>query len=69
MKEFWMAVAVVCIACAAVALWLQHYDAGFVIATVGALSWFLNYRESAKKTIGESNKQDDEDEESSGTFD
>ena len=69
MKRFWMSVAVICIACAGVALWFQHYDAGFVFATLGALSWFLNYRVSAKEAIGETNNQDDEDEESSGSRD
>lgn len=68
MKQFWMAVAVVCIACAAVAFWLEHYDAGFVIATIGALSWFLNYRAAAKELIKEAD-QEDEHEESSGSVD
>lgn len=61
MKQFWISVAVACVACAGVALWLQHYDAGFVIATVGALAWFLNYRVRAKEVISESGKDDDEE--------
>jgi hypothetical protein len=65
MKQFWMAVAVICIAGAAVALWLEHFDAGFAIATVGALAWFLSYRVSAKQLVKEANKQANEDEESS----
>jgi hypothetical protein len=68
MKQFWMSVTVICIAGAAAAFGLDHYDAAFVIATIGALSWFLNYRVSAKNVIKEAD-QEDEHEESSGSLD
>jgi hypothetical protein len=58
MKNFWMGLAVACAPGAALALWRQHYDAAFVIGTVGALSWFLNYRSRMKELVGESD--DDE---------
>ncbi|HXD32655.1 MAG TPA: hypothetical protein VN643_16150 [Pyrinomonadaceae bacterium] len=65
MKQFWIAVTVVCVAAAGLAMWLRHYDAGFVIATIGALSWFLNYRVTAKELISESKKDADEEQEDS----
>jgi len=49
MKQFWMIVAGACIVVAAVALWLNHVDTAFVIATIGVLAWFLNYRARMKK--------------------
>jgi hypothetical protein len=59
MQRFWIAVAVVCIATAVGALWLGHFDAAFVIGTIGALAWFLNYRVRAKEVIKEANEQDE----------
>lgn len=54
-----MAVAGVCIAGAVGALWLGHFDAAFVIGTIGALAWFLNYRVRAKAVIKDANEQDE----------
>jgi len=51
MKHFWMGLALACIAGAAMALWRQHYEAAFIIGTVGALAWFLNYRVRMKDLI------------------
>jgi hypothetical protein len=59
MTRFWMVVAVVCIAGAGVALWLGHFDAAFVIGTIGALAWFLNYRVRAKAVVKEANEHDE----------
>jgi hypothetical protein len=63
MKHFWMGVAIACISGAVVSLWWQHYDAAFVIGTMGALAWFLNYRAGLKKMIG-GELEDDESRES-----
>lgn len=48
-----MAVSISCLSAAAIALWRQHLDAAFVIATVGALAWFLSYRSRLKDLITE----------------
>ena len=58
MKHLWMAVSLVCLSGAAMALWRQHLDAAFVIGTIGALAWFLNYRSRMKELIqaGQANK-------------
>ena len=44
MKTFWMIVAGVAIAVAGVFLWLRDFDKAFVIAALGMVAWFLNYR-------------------------
>jgi hypothetical protein len=51
MRHFWMAVSISCLSAAAVALWRQRVDAAFVLATIGALAWFLNYRANLKESI------------------
>ncbi len=53
MKKFWIALSVTCFAGAALALWRQHIDAAFVVATLGALAWFLNYRSRLKELIAD----------------
>lgn len=44
MKHAWTIVACVLLAAAALLLWRRYYEATFVVATLGALAWFLNVR-------------------------
>ena len=44
MKTFWLITAGVCIIVAAVFLLRNDYETAFVVATLGAVAWFLNYR-------------------------
>ncbi|MDQ3472181.1 MAG: hypothetical protein M3447_00440 [Acidobacteriota bacterium] len=44
MKTLWLALAGCCIAIAAVLMVLGHFDGAFVVAVVGMVAWFLNYR-------------------------
>lgn len=44
MKTLWLALAGCCIAVAAVLMVLGHFDGAFVVAVVGMVAWFLNYR-------------------------
>lgn len=44
MKTLWLALAGCCIALAAVLMVLGHFDGAFVVAVVGMVAWFLNYR-------------------------
>jgi len=53
MKHFWMAIVLIGMAGAAMSLWKQQYNIAFVMATVGALAWFLNYRARLKETIND----------------
>ena len=44
MKTFWLALAGCCIVGAAVLIIRGHFDGAFVVAVVGMMAWFLNYR-------------------------
>jgi len=59
MKKVWKPLAIICVLAAGISLWFQHFDAAFVIATAGALAWFLSYRVIARNNIGEANADDD----------
>lgn len=49
MKLLWLIVAGVCIVVAAYFLWRRDFDTAFVIAALGAIAWFLNYRAQLKE--------------------
>ena len=67
----WTIASVVCLIAAAVFLVRDNYDAAFVLAALGAVSWFLNYRsqirekveEETGETADERDDFDDEDKE------
>ena len=44
MKTFWLITAGVCITAAAAFLLRDEYETAFVVATLGTIAWFLNYR-------------------------
>jgi len=48
-KIFWMIVAAVAIVMAGVFLWRRNFDTAFVIAALGMVAWFLNYRAQMKE--------------------
>ena len=48
-KLFWLIVAGACILVAAYFLWRRDFDTAFVIAALGAVAWFLNYRAQLKE--------------------
>jgi len=64
-----MIAAGVCIAIAAVCLLLGQFNAAFVAAVIGLVSWFLNYRAQVRQTLdaeeirqGYDQEGDDDDE-------
>lgn len=63
MKKFWRGVSLSCIFGATLSLWRQDYDAAFVIGTIGALAWFLNYRAGIKEMISQANESEAEESE------
>ena len=67
MKLFWMILAGLCITVAAFFLWRGDFDLAFVIAALGLVAWFLNYRAQMKEIISAANFQENssEDEEES----
>lgn len=67
-KLFWMILAAVCIVAAAFFLLRRDFDTAFVIAALGMVAWFLNYRAQMKEIIVAADLQENsgEDEERSG---
>ncbi len=53
MKFVWLSIAGVAIAVAAVLLSLGDFDTAFVVAAIGLVAWFLNYRMQLKDVTGE----------------
>ena len=51
MKLFWMIVSGLCIGAAAFFLLQGNLDTAFVIAALGLVAWFLNYRLQMKAVI------------------
>lgn len=67
MKLFWMILAGACIVTAAFFLLRRDFNTAFVIAALGMVAWFLNYRAQMKAIITaadieEDNKRKDLDE-------
>lgn len=59
MKLFWMIVAGVCILLAAFFLLRRDLNTAFVIAVLGMVAWFLNYRAQLKEVITAADSQKD----------
>lgn len=51
MKTFWMTVAAASVVAAAVFVFRRDFDTAFVIAAIGAVAWFLNYRVRMKQLV------------------
>ena len=59
MKIFWMIVAGVAIVVAGVFLWRRDFNTAFVIAALGMVAWFLNYRAQMKEITAAAELKDD----------
>ena len=44
MKQIWMFIAAISIIVAAVFIWRREFNVAFVVAVLGVVAWFLNYR-------------------------
>ena len=67
MKLFWIIVACVCIIVAVVMVVRGRLDAAFVIAALGVIAWFLNYRAQMSEVVAapdleEANQREDSNE-------
>ncbi len=51
MKTFWLIIAIVCITVGGVFLLRGDLDEAFVVATIGTIAWFLNYRSQMREII------------------
>jgi hypothetical protein len=56
-----MIVAGVCIVAAAVLLLRGDFNAAFVAAAIGLVSWFLNYRTQVRQSLAAEDIQDSDD--------
>lgn len=60
MKTFWLIIAVLCITVAAVFLLRDDFDTAFVVATIGTIAWFLNYRSQVTEIINAADSEQQE---------
>ncbi|MBA2705090.1 MAG: hypothetical protein H0U60_14720 [Blastocatellia bacterium] len=63
MKIFWMIVAGICIAVAAFYMLRRDFNTAFVVAALGMIFWFLNYRAQMKEVIAAADAANNEGEE------
>lgn len=63
MKLLWLIAAGVCIVVAAVFLLLSKFDTAFMVAVLGVVSWFLNYRAQVSRQLNEQDQQELNDQE------
>lgn len=61
MKLLWLIGAGTCILVAAVLLLLGKFDAAFVVAVLGMVSWFLNYRAQVSRQLEEQYELNDQE--------
>ena len=61
---FWMIVAGICIAVAAFCMLRGDFNTAFVVAALGMIFWFLNYRAQMKEVISAAEVEENKGEES-----
>jgi hypothetical protein len=62
MERAWTIASILCLIVAAILLLREYQNAAFVVATLGAVAWFLSYRAKLRGTIVEPiEATDDED--------
>ena len=56
---FWMILAGVSIMVAGVFLWRRDLNTAFVVAALGMVAWFLNYRAQMKEIVAAANVEEE----------
>ena len=51
MKRLWVPIAAVCILVSIVLVIRLNFEAAFIVAAIGAVAWFLNYRQHVKTRL------------------
>jgi membrane protein implicated in regulation of membrane protease activity len=52
MKNVWLPIAAVCMLAAIVLVIRLNFEAAFVVAALGVVAWFLNYRQQVRTRLG-----------------
>jgi hypothetical protein len=60
-KFVWLTAAAVCIIGAAVFAGRLDFDKAFIVAAVGIVCWFLNYREQMKEVVRAADEKNEEE--------
>lgn len=60
MKIFWTILAGVAMVLAGAFLWRREFDKAFVVAALGVLAWFLNYRAQMKAVVAAADLEDNQ---------
>jgi hypothetical protein len=63
MKRPWLFFSAICLCVAALSLLTRHTDLAFVTGAAGAVSWFLDLRQTMRQRVLENEPQDSETEE------
>jgi hypothetical protein len=69
MERAWTIASILCLIIAAILLLREYQNAGFVVATLGAISWFLSYRVKLRATIVEPAETTDDERDASEDHD
>jgi len=59
-----MIVTIICLVTGAVFLWRGDFNAAFVVAVVGLVTWFLRYRSQARESLAAQDNGQGNDQES-----
>ena len=59
MSRLWVIIAALSSVMAVVLIFQLNYEAAFVVAAVGVVAWFLNYRVRVKKRLNEYDLEDE----------
>jgi predicted component of type VI protein secretion system len=60
-KPLWLIISLLCMAVALVFLIRSDFDKAFILAAIGAVAWFLNYRAQMKDLITRADEQNEQD--------
>ena len=61
MKPLWLTISLLCMTVALVFLFRRDFDKAFILAAIGAVAWFLNYRAQMKDLITQADEQNEQD--------
>ena len=61
----WTIASIVCLIVAGLFLHRRNFDAAFILAVLGAVAWFLNYRSHIRGTIIEDTETTDDERDAS----